>query len=248
VILNKPANLLRIVLPVALLCLTACASGPQTRNSATLTGVAVSNTDGVAVVTFSADQLLGGSPAEVTVTLTRPAPKGGLAVNLKSSDTDVVALPRTLLVPAGQSSATAELSTATVVDPRNIAITAVYGETQAGTALNVLPATPGSFAVAVQRTSPTVAHGKSASAQVTTKIASQYNHFLRLSVSNLPRGVSVKLTPQRIPAPGAGTSTAIISVSPSAKAGTYSVQVKASDGTSTATATLTLQVAPQIPM
>jgi hypothetical protein len=186
---------------------------------------------------------VGGVSTEVTVNLTLPAPSDGIAVRLTSSDASLVATPATVRIPSGQTSATVAVLTSPVVAATAVAVSALYADTVAGTSLSVAPATTPAFTVSLQPSTITIAPGKSGSVKVTTRITTGYNHALRLSVSNLPAGVSVTLTPAVIPAPGAGTSKAAITVQSSVAPGTYSIRVTASDGTTSRTAKLTLKVA-----
>ncbi len=98
------------------------------------------------------------------------------------------------------------------------------------------------FTIAVSPGSVTIAPGKSGSAKITTTVVSGFNHALQLSASGVPSGVTVKLNPTQIPAPGSGSSAVSISVGSTVAAGTYSIGLKAADGTLSATATLTLKV------
>jgi hypothetical protein len=114
----------------------------------------------------------------------------------------------------------------------------------ASDAVTVDPEASGSFTVALQPSTLTKSPGQSASAEVTTKIASGYDHSLTLKASNLPSGVALTFSPDVIAAPGAGTSKAAISLPDDLKPGNYSIHVTATGGTTSETATLTLKVAP----
>jgi hypothetical protein len=186
-------------------------SGTVATSSGRATGTLTSRL-GVANVTLSPAHLMGGASTEITVNLTQPAPGGGIAVQLKSSDASVIATPATVRIPFGQTKATVAALTSPVRDATSVAISALYGDTVAGTSLSIAPATTSAFTVAVQPSTVTIPPGQSGSAKVTTKVTNGYNHALQLTVSNLPAGVSVTLTPPVIPAPGVGTSKADITV------------------------------------
>jgi hypothetical protein len=252
-ILHKHMHASRIVLAGALLGLAGCGSGSQVMNSGNFSGTVATQSDratgtltsrtGVASVRLSPAHLIGGASTEITVILTQPAPGDGIAVQLRSSDASVVATPATVRIPSGQTSATVAASTSPVSAATAVAISALYGDTVAGTSLNIAPATTSPFTVAIKPSTVTIATGHSGSTKVTTKVTSGFDETLHLTVSKVPAGVSVTLTPSVIPAPGAGTSNAHIAVSESAAPGTYSLRVKASDGTTSQSATLTLDVA-----
>lgn len=105
-------------------------------------------------------------------------------------------------------------------------------------------ATTPPFTVTVSPSSGVILVGKSATAKITTTITTGYSHALNLSASNVPAGVTVKLTPTQIPAPGAGTSSMAITVASTAAPSTYTIHVTATDGSNSATVTLSLTVAP----
>jgi hypothetical protein len=250
-ILRKYLLTSRIMVATALLCLTAHGSA-QLTNSGNFSGTAAKRSDsatgtltrgtGLANVTLGPARLKGGDSTEITVSLNQPAPEGGLDVQLKSSDTSVIAVPATVRIPSGETSATVVASTAAVNDATTVAISALYGDTVTGTSLMLAPETNSPFAIRVRPSSLTITQGHAKSTKVTTTVTGGYDHALQLSILNMPAGVSVTLTPAVIPAPGAGTSKAKITVSSSVAPGAYTMQVQASDGTNSATATLTLNV------
>lgn len=243
----------RILVAGTLLGLFGCGAGQRPTNSGNFSGAVASESESemgashaaVASVKVSSAYGMGGTASKITVNMTRPAPGDGAVVQLKSSDESVVTIPATVTIPSGQTSATVGVSASQVTEATTVAISAVYGDTVAGTSLGVGPVGPptmSEFTVAVQPSSLTIAPGKSASAKVITTVAG-YNHALQLKVSNIPTGVSVSLVPTLIPAPGAGTSIAHITVANTVAPGIYSMSVKASDGTITQTTRLSLTVA-----
>ena len=237
----------------ALLLLAGCGSVPKPVSSgnfsasATVPNRAVSGTPSshvaMAKVALSQAQIVGGTSTGITVNLTQPAPEDGMDVQLSSSDPNVVALPSVLRILPGQIGATVAVATSPVGADTRVAITALYKESIAGTSLSVITATKFPFAVTVNPSTVTAVPGQSGSTSITTTIASGYDHALDLSISNVPAGVSVTLTPPVIPAPGAGSAVASIAVSTSAAPGTYSMKVKANYGPTARTAQLNLTVA-----
>lgn len=249
--LHKHMHLSRIVMVSALLGLAGCGSGSRPMNSGNFSATAtpqsaaagtLASPAGVARVTLSPAHLTGGDSTEVTVNLAQPAPDSGLAVQLKSSDANAVVIPSTVTIPSGQTSATVTASTSSAEAATKVAITALYGDSVAGTSLEIDAAAKAAFTVALQPTTLTIKTVHSGTTKVITTAKNGYNHALQLTVLNVPAGVTVTFTPPVIPAPGTGTSKAKITVSNSAAPGTYSVRVKASDGKTSHTATLTLTV------
>ncbi len=251
--LHKYLYLSRIVVAGVFLVLAGCGSGTQPMNSGNFSGTFATQSDraagtlssraGVASVTLSPARLIGGASTLITVNLAQPAPDGGLTVQLKSSDASVVATPATVRIPSGQTSASVAASTLPVSDATTVAISALYGDTVAGTALAVDSTTTPPFTITLHPYTVTIAPGQSGSSKITTKVTTGYSHALQLTVSNVPAGVSVTLTPKVIPAPGAGSSEAAIKVAGSVALGSYAIRVTASNGTTSKNAKLTLKVA-----
>lgn len=249
-VLPKHLLMSRIMVALTLAGLVGCSTSSQPANPGSFSGIVASRAqpEGIRVVsvTLSPASLIGGAATEITVSLNRPAPDGGIVVELKSSDASLITTPTALNIPSGQTSATVAASTSRVSAASNVAITAAYGNTVAGTSLSltssrqVSAATP-EFTVAIQPSTVTIAPGHSASAKVTTTVTSGYDHALDLTVS-VPAGVSVHFSPKVIPVPGAGASTATIKVPGTGVSGTHAIRVTASDGTTLAKATLTLKV------
>src|ERR1700722_2206442 len=249
-ILHKQLQMSRIMIAGALAGLAACGSGSRPATAGSFSAIVARPVQpagiGVASVTVTPASLVGGAATEITVNLNGTAPGGGVAVELKNSDASLIATPTVVNIPSGQSSATVAASTSRVSANSKVAITAVYGNTVAGTSLGltsshqVSAATP-EFTVAIQPSTVTIAPGHSASAKVTTTVTNGYDHALDLTVS-VPADVSVHFNPKVIPAPGAGVSTATIKVPTTGVSGTHAIHVTASDGTLSAKATLTLKV------
>jgi len=239
-ILNKSTQFL---VAAALVCLAGCGTGSQQAGSGNFAGTVApsSGAAGVTNVILSPPHVTGGAATEVTVNLAQPAPEGGADVQLTTSDASVLVLPATVRVPAGETSVTIPLPTSVVAAVTTVGISALYGETVAGTALSLAPP-PSTFTIALSPSTVGMAPGHSGSTTVTTTVPSGYKHALTLTASNLPAGVSITFNPTTIPSPGAGTSKATIAVQSGVKVGTYSMYVKASDGATSRTATLTLKL------
>jgi outer membrane protein assembly factor BamB len=92
----------------------------------------------VAAVTLSPSSVSGGLNSTGTVTLTGPAPTGGLTVNLTSSST-VASLQPTLKFSVGQISATFAVKTKAVSTLTSSTITAVFGTVSANATLEIHP-------------------------------------------------------------------------------------------------------------
>jgi hypothetical protein len=241
---RKPSRFSHFVLAGVLIELAACGSPSRPTASGNFSGAALTRTSETAVarVELNSTQLKGGSPAEITVYLSQPAPADGAAIDLDSSDDSLVLIPAGITIPAGRNSTTVPFATKSAGAETTVGISATYRESVAGTSLTIAPATALPFTVALQSASLTKSPGQSASDKVTTKISSGYNHALQLSAANAPAGISVTFTPPSIAAPGAGTSKAGFKVPTGMKLGTYSIPITATDGTTSESATLKLFV------
>ena len=102
-------------------------------------GVAVAAVD-VRRVTVSPQAVTGGSVATCTVTLTAPAPPGGTVVGFLSSNPNVALPPGiAVIVPAGQSTRTLQVTTAPVATATPVTITALLAGVPKPATLTVDP-------------------------------------------------------------------------------------------------------------
>jgi hypothetical protein len=241
---RKSRNISCFLLAALVITLASCGIASQQTPSGRFAGKATNAASGPTVesVTLSPTQLTGGTSTEITIHLTQAAPNGGITVQLVNSDDGVVSNPAAVTIPAGETSTTAKATTTSVTAKTTVAISAIYDDAVASAALTINPATGGSFTLTLQPSSLTKSPGQSASAEVTTKIASGYDHALTLKASNLPAGVSLTFSPSAIPAPGAGSSKAAITLPSGLKPGSYSIHVTATGGSTSESATLTLKV------
>ena len=94
----------------------------------------------LSALSVSPTSIVGGSGAQGTITLTSGAPSGGAVVSLTSANSSVAAVPVSVTVPAGASTATFAVTTSAVTANTSITITATYGGTSRTTTLTVTPA------------------------------------------------------------------------------------------------------------
>jgi len=141
---------------------TISGSYSGTTQSATLTVTPPTLTS----LTLSPSSVTGGSSSTGTVTLSAPAPSGGAVVSLSSSNTGVAAVPASVTVPAGATSASFTVSTNPVATTTSVTISASYGGTTLTATLTVNPAlVPPS--ITSQPASQTVTAGQTATFSVT---------------------------------------------------------------------------------
>jgi len=92
----------------------------------------------IASLRLAPNPVVGGLTVTGTVTLSNPAPTGGATVTLTSTDATVAPVPATVVVPAGQTSATFTVTTA-VTAGTTVTITASYQGSSLQSGLVVLP-------------------------------------------------------------------------------------------------------------
>lgn len=112
-------------------------------------------------VSFDPKSVMGGSPTTGTVTLTGPAPTGGLTVTLSSNKAEVT-VPANVVVTAGAATASFAVNTANVTANLTASVTATANGMGRAGSLSVLPAMK---SVSVSPTS--VMGGKPATGTVT---------------------------------------------------------------------------------
>ena len=83
----------------------------------------------------------GGFTTAGDVKLSGPAPAGGLAVLLSSSNSAVLRVPPSVTVPAGQNRAAFRVSTTRVRQVTNVTVTATLGGSQKSCTASVSPST-----------------------------------------------------------------------------------------------------------
>lgn len=84
-------------------------------------------------------EVRGGASTTATVTISLPAPAGGTAVSLTSSQPAVAQVPPSVTVPAGQTSAAFTITTNSVTNSFTVVITAALGSDQRFAFLSVVP-------------------------------------------------------------------------------------------------------------
>ena len=92
----------------------------------------------LASLTLNPSTVVGGATSKGTVNLTAAAPTGGVVVALTSSNSSRATVPASVTVPAGASSATFNIGTATTNKKTNVSITASYGGVSKSATLTIV--------------------------------------------------------------------------------------------------------------
>jgi hypothetical protein len=90
-------------------------------------------------VSLNPTTILGGASSTATVTLSGPAPAGGISIALTSSATAVATVPATLTIAAGSTSGTFSVTGMAVTSSSGSTITAAYGGVNRTAVQTVVP-------------------------------------------------------------------------------------------------------------
>ena len=185
-----------------------------------------------------------GSSGTVTLTTTGNSTFNsavGFSVSGLPAGMTAVFAPATIAAP-GSGSTMLTLNVSSAVAPKSyaVAITAVGGGISKATNVTVnvpgftLAASPATASVSGKTTKGTVT--------LTTAILGGFASSIALSVSGVPNGVSVSLSPQSLVSPGSGRATLTVTKGTGASVGSSQVTVTASGGGIQHTSMITLNV------
>lgn len=199
-----------------------------TSTSLTLTGV-----------TLNPAQLTGGAVStQNQVTLSSPAPAGGLTVTLSSSNSAAASVPASVFVPAGVSSATFQVTTSPVGATTTVTISASWMGVTKTAGLTVSPAAVVLSSVAISPTA--VTGGTGATGSVTLSGPAPASGVVVKIASSDPRSASA---PSTVTVP-AGQTTAAFSIATKKVAATKTVTFTATYAGVSKSATLTVNPRP----
>ena len=195
---------------------------------------------------LSPTNVVGGSPVQATVTLSGPAPAGGAAVAVTSSNRSVATVPATVTVPEGETGATFTVSTSQVAVTTSVRLTASYGGFSTPATLTVKPAVVLPPRVAGLSLDPTaVVAGQQVKVTVTlTEPAPEGDALVALSSSD-PAIATVEEGAVVVPA---GETSAMSVVSSVLGSPLTTVTISASYGGATVSAPLTVMPVPAAPI
>jgi hypothetical protein len=184
-------------------------------------------------LTVTPAQIDGGGTATGTVTINAPAPAGGVVINLHADPSAAVTLPATVVVPAGATTATFQITANVLAADTTVTITAARGPVTRTATLVVKGVT---LTLAIDPAS--VVGGQQNSTGVVTISAPAPAGGITVTLaSSNPSGAAVPATVQ-VPA---GQTTATFPITTSAVSTTTNVTISASVGGNTATAVLQLR-------
>jgi RHS repeat-associated protein len=110
----------------ALTCVTVSGAYGGVNRSAGVTLLPTSSPPALVSLNLSPENVIPGSPSTGTVTLSAAAPAEGIVVSLASSRPMFASVPSSIMVPAGATMATFNVSTAPFLVPKMVTISATY--------------------------------------------------------------------------------------------------------------------------
>ena len=176
----------------------------------------------------------GTTPATGTVLLTGPAPTGGATVTLASSNTALVTVPASVLVPAGSQSATFPVTSVKTGTQTNVTITATF---PAGTSVTGTVTILASPIVSTLTLSPGAVVGGSPSTGTVTLSGAAPAGGALITLASSNTGVATVPASFTIPA---GATTGTFTVTTLAQAVDTTVTISASFHNTTRSAVLTV--------
>ena len=199
-------------------------------------GSAPSTPISLSSLTMNPTTVVGGAQSSTgTVTLSGPAPTGGAVVSLSSSNPSVAAVPASVTVPAGASSASFLATTSAVVASTAVTISASYGGASRTASLTVTPPTATLSSLTLNPTSVTGGTQSSTGTVTLSGPSPSGGAVVSLASSN----PSVAAVPASVTVP-AGASSASFTVTTSAVVASTAVTISASYGGASRTASLTV--------
>ena len=187
--------------------------------------------------TLNPTAVVGGNTSKGTVTLSAPAPSGGAAVSLTSSNSAVAKVPASVTVSSGGTSASFTVTTSSVTTATGVQLNAAYSGAIVSATLTVQPATvlppppvPSAPSLTSLSLSPsTVRSGSSSQGTVTLSGPAPAGGMqINLASSN----TSVATVPAGVTVP-AGASASTFAVQTRRVRTSTSVTISASSGTVT---------------
>lgn len=184
----------------------------------------------VSALALAPTSLIGGGTSTGTVTLTGPAPTGGIVVTLGSSKSEAT-LPASVTVAAGSKTATFTVNTAVVYSSVVAAISAAAGGVTKPTNLTIKPNAVKTLVL----TPATVMGGSGSTGKVTLSAAAGTGGVIvTLSSDHAEAGVPSSVTV------AAGATTATFPITTTSVAAQVKATIKSAIGTAFKTAVLTI--------
>ena len=167
----------------------------------------------------------------------------GLSVAGMPSGMTATFSPTTIPMPgAGTSKLTVKTTSAVAAGTYALTVKGTGGGITQTASLAVTVLGPPNLAISLSTGSLTVKRGSTGTATVSVAPQGSFQSAVSLSVTGMPAGVTVKLTPSSFSAPGTGSSTLQITASTQAAVGNFTLQVKGTGGGITKSAPLALSV------
>jgi trimeric autotransporter adhesin len=192
----------------------------------------------LASTTISPTTITSGASATVSVTLNGPAPTGGAQVTLTSSNSAAFPVPSSLLITAGNTTASLSVTSGSVSTSTAVTVTATYAGSSANAAVTVAPSGGSVFLSSFTITPPSIPGGYATQGNVfLTGSAPATGAVVNLS-SNNPSFVQVPSTNSITVQPG--YTSAAFPISTSFTSSTVGATIQASYNNTMYGATVTV--------
>jgi pimeloyl-ACP methyl ester carboxylesterase len=175
---------------------TATYNGSSGQGTGTVVPIALNGLD------INPLTITGGNNGTGTVWISSPAPSGGVAVTLSSSNNSILQVPSTVMVPSGSVSNTFVVSTSAVQSINNVTVTASYGGVYDNLVVSVVPPLP--LVSALTFSPATVPSGSPTTGTVTLTAPAPLGGIVVSLTSTVP--YSIANVPQSIVVPPGSTS------------------------------------------
>ena len=201
-----------------------------------LASVQPSPVAGLSTLVITPSTVTGGTSATGSVTLTNPAPVGGAAIALRSSDLNRAVVPGSVQIAAGQTGTNFTISTSSGLPTAAVTITATYNGKTLSSPLVVSSGSSGTVNIATLTLSKSsIVGGNSVTGKVTLSSAAPASGITVSLVSN-----SVNAVVPASVAVAAGATSAQFKVSSKGVAANTSAAITASYGGTSRSASLTV--------
>ena len=189
------------------------------------------NTPGFGLTASSASLSLvqGGSGTSTITSTVLNGFSSGISLSASGQPAGVtVTFSPNSITGAGASTMMIAVGSSTALGTYNIKVSGISGSiTEIVTVTLMVSKAPPNYAISASPTSISVARGSSGTFTITSTISGGFDSPVSLSVTGYPIGVTVTLSPKKIPAPGSGESSMKVTVGKKVALGNHTITINA---------------------